>query len=48
MKIEEGLLEGLAARAIIVFDESGLVVYSELVSEITNEPNYDAAIKAVQ
>lgn len=48
VKIAEGPLEGLAARAIIVLDESGLVVYSELVSEITDEPNYDAAIKAVQ
>lgn len=38
----EGPLAGLMARSVIVLDEGDKVVYSELVDEITNEPNYDA------
>lgn len=37
-------LAGLAARAVIVLDESNTVIYTELVSEIANEPNYEAAV----
>jgi thioredoxin-dependent peroxiredoxin len=40
-------LEGVAARAVIVLDENNRVLHSELVSEIVNEPNYDAAIAAL-
>ncbi|MCL9781623.1 thiol peroxidase [Vibrio sp. S4M6] len=47
VKISEGPLEGLSARAILIVDEEGLVTYSELVSEITNEPNYTAALDAL-
>ena len=36
-------LEGVAARAVIVLDENNKVLHSELVNEITTEPNYDAA-----
>lgn len=36
-------LEGVAARAVIVLDENNKVLHSEMVSEITSEPNYDAA-----
>ena len=42
--IAEGLLAGLGARAIIVLDENDNVLYSELVSEIANEPDYDSAL----
>jgi len=42
--IAEGPLAGLAARAVIVLDENDKVLYSELVSEIANEPNYDSAL----
>lgn len=42
--IAEGPLAGLGARAIIVLDENDNVLYSELVSEIANEPNYDSAL----
>lgn len=42
--IEDGPLAGLAARAVIVLDESGKVVYSQLVNDITEEPDYEAAI----
>lgn len=42
--IAEGPLAGLGARAVIVLDESDNVLYSELVSEIANEPDYDSAL----
>ncbi|MEN9325826.1 MAG: Thiol peroxidase [Bacteroidota bacterium] len=42
----DSVLKGLHARAIVVIDETGKVAYSELVSEIANEPNYEAALKA--
>ena len=41
-------LQGLLARAVVVLDEAGKVVHSELVAEISTEPNYDAAIAALQ
>ena len=40
-------LAGLAVRAVIVIDENDIVKYIELVPEITEEPNYDAAIAAL-
>ncbi|WP_133543323.1 thiol peroxidase [Mesocricetibacter intestinalis] len=40
----EGPLAGLTARAVIVLDENNRVLHSELVSEIKNEPDYDAAL----
>ncbi len=41
-------LQGLLARAVVVLDEAGKVVHTELVAEIATEPNYDAAIAALQ
>lgn len=46
--LEDGPLKGLAARAVIVVDEAGKVSYTQLVSEISSEPDYDAALKAVE
>lgn len=46
--IVDGPLAGLCARAIIILDESDRVIYTELVSEITEEPNYDKAIAALK
>ena len=43
----DGPLEGLCARAVVVVDESGNVVHNELVGEIADEPNYDAALGAL-
>ena len=43
----DGKFEGLCARAVVVLDGEGSVVHSELVSEIANEPNYDAALAAL-
>ena len=45
--IKDGSLAGLTSRAVVVVDENNKVLHSELVSEITNEPNYDAAIAAL-
>jgi thioredoxin-dependent peroxiredoxin len=41
-------LSGLTARAVIVLDESDKVIWSELVPEIKQEPNYEAALAAAQ
>jgi thiol peroxidase len=45
--LTDGPLAGLTARAVIVLDEQNKVLHSELVSEITTEPNYDAALRAL-
>lgn len=42
--IQDGLLAGLLARAVIVLDANDNVVYTELVPEITKEPNYQKAL----
>ncbi|MEM7285127.1 MAG: thiol peroxidase [Actinomycetota bacterium] len=47
VKLIDGRLEGLAARSVVVLDGDGKVVHTELVSEIANEPNYDAALDAI-
>ncbi len=46
--IVDGPLKGLLCRAIIVVDPAGQVAYTELVPEIAQEPNYDAAVDAVK
>lgn len=43
----DGPLAGLFARAVVVADAEGTVIYTELVPEITQEPDYDAAIAAL-
>ncbi|MDO5670304.1 MAG: thiol peroxidase [Corynebacterium sp.] len=40
-------LQGLTARAVVVADENGKVLYTQLVDEITDEPDYDAAVNAL-
>ena len=40
----DGPMVGLYARAIVVIDESGTVIYTQLVPEHTQEPDYDAAL----
>ncbi|SEF71158.1 thiol peroxidase [Nitrosomonas ureae] len=39
---------GITARAVIVLDESDTIIHAELVPEIADEPNYDAAIVALK
>ncbi|TVR21516.1 MAG: thiol peroxidase [Ilumatobacter sp.] len=43
----DGKLAGLLARAVVVLDGSGTVIHTELVPEIANEPDYDAALTAL-
>lgn len=43
----DGPLAGLLARSVIVISPEGKVVYTELVPEITQEPDYDAAMNAL-
>ena len=45
--IEGGPLGGLAARAVVVLDEANKVLHSQIVAEIADEPDYDAALKAL-
>ena len=47
VEIASGPLTGVAARAVVVLDAQDRVIHSELVPEIKNEPNYDAALKAL-
>lgn len=46
--ITDGPLAGLTARAVIVLDGQDNVLHSELVNEITTEPNYDAALAVLK
>jgi thiol peroxidase len=45
--IEDGPLAGITARAIIVLDQDNSVVHTELVGEIADEPDYEAAMQAL-
>ena len=45
--ILDGPLAGLYARSIVVVDETGKVTHTQLVPEITQEPDYDAAFAAL-
>ena len=47
LTLVDGALAGLCARAVIVLDGENRVVYEELVPEIAQEPNYDAAFAAL-
>ncbi len=47
VSIENGPLAGLTARAVVVLDAANKVLHSELVTEVADEPNYDAALKAL-
>ena len=46
--IDDSPLSGLLTRAVFVIDESGKVIYREICEEITNEPNYEAALEAIK
>jgi thiol peroxidase len=43
----DGPLAGICARAVVVLDERDRVLHSQLVDEITSEPDYDAALAAL-
>ena len=48
VKIADTALAGLTARAVLVLDENDRVLHAELVSDITHEPDYTAALAALQ
>ena len=47
VRMMNGPMEGLCARAVVVVDEDGRVVHSELVSPLNAEPDYNAALNAL-
>ena len=48
IKMVDGPLQGLLARCVIVADASHKVIYSQLVDEVTEEPNYDEVLAAIK
>ena len=48
IEILDGSFTGLYARSIVVIDETGNVVYTQLVPEIAQEPDYDSALEALK
>ena len=47
VEMKGGPLQGLTARAVVVLDADDNVVYSTFVQEVTEEPDYDAALAAL-
>ena len=47
LRISDGPLNGLCSRAVIILDSNNKVLYTEQVPEITQEPDYDAALAAL-
>ena len=47
VRINDSALAGLFARAIIILDEEGKVIYSQLAPEIAEEPDYQSALAAL-
>lgn len=48
VQMVDGPLAGLLARAVVVIDKDGKVIYRELVDEITHEPDYAAALAVLK
>lgn len=48
LEMVDGPLAGLLARAVIVIDKDGKVIFSDLVDEITHEPDYEGAISVLK
>ena len=44
----DGPLMGICTRALVILDENDLVIYTELVPEISQEPDYEKAMKALR
>lgn len=47
VKLVDSILAGLTARAVIVIDEHDNVIYSQLVADIANEPDYESALSVL-
>ncbi len=48
VSLEDSALKGLTARAVVVLNEQDEVIFSQLVNEITTEPDYAAALEALK
>jgi len=48
VRIADGPLAGLLARAVVVIDENGTVIHSKLVEELKNEPDYEAVLDVLK
>ncbi len=48
VRMLDSMLAGLTARAVVIIDENDRVIYTELVEEITHEPDYEAALDAIK
>ena len=48
VELVDSILKGLTARAVIILDDNNEVIYSELVKELADEPDYAAALKMLQ
>lgn len=48
VEITDTILAGLTARAIVVIDETDKVIYTELVAEVADEPDYDSVIEILK
>ena len=48
VEMQDGVLQGLHARAVVVISPRGEVVYSEMVPSISSEPDYESALTAAQ
>lgn len=48
VEMVDGPIAGLTARSVVVLDQNDTVLYTEQVAEISREPNYEAALKAVR
>ena len=48
VKIADGALAGVTARAVLVLDDQNRILHAELVDDITHEPNYDAALAVLR
>lgn len=48
LTFKTGAFESLLSRCIVVIDTDGTIMHTEQVSEIADEPNYDAALKALK
>jgi thiol peroxidase len=47
VQLLDSILAGLTARAVVIIDENDQVIYSQLVAEIANEPDYTAALEVL-
>ena len=47
VKIADSAMKGLLSRAVVVINPEGKIIYEEQVSDIAHEPNYEAAIAAI-